>query len=568
MDERIERDLRVGLAALLDPVAESHPRWETSPAAERVVGVPVRGGISGRLTVPWAAALAALLLVGLLAATLFAGGWRPDRAVVIAPTPTPTPTAATADDEGTDILATTKARPLPAQPTCPPGSDPDALGPADQERPSAYEAGEMAFDRHAGRVVLLADEYQVGSNTWTFDVCTNTWQRMSPAEEPPPGSQLVYDADSDRTVAVAFSYGATFMSYDLAGDRWMRSPWFPEIRGVSSSAPNASMEFPNGVAAFYHDPSGLIVLYNGATMWAYDVDTDTLAKVRQRPDPSRPDGAGAPDATVMFGAISIGYDAASDLLVAHVVPRENAQPETWTFSPVTGTWRLETSVATPELRLVGGYWWESVGTRAVFDEASAMTVFTSIWHGVAAYDAGSGTWRTLYEDDPELSWWVSMPAVYDAINARIVGRGGPSSGDAQVDGMSAFSTATRQWRLLLPPASAGPATVLPSELVGRWSAPGDQAATLTLAPCAVGGRCGTFERIDEQGEHCVYGLVYRSGDTKGISLQAGMGDTMGCAWSPWSNGVLRVTPWSADTITVVLEGVPGTTTITMTRAAP
>ena len=33
MDEQLERDLRVGLAALLSPAVEPHPDWATSPAA-------------------------------------------------------------------------------------------------------------------------------------------------------------------------------------------------------------------------------------------------------------------------------------------------------------------------------------------------------------------------------------------------------------------------------------------------------------------------------------------------------------------------------------------------------
>ena len=189
MDERLERDLRVGLAALLDPVAESHPRWETSPAAGRVVGVPASRGPSVRLTAPWAAALAALLLVGLMAAALFVGGWRPDRAVVIAPSPTPAATAATADDEGTDVLATTKARPLPAQATCPPGSDPDALGPADQERPSGPDHGlrvEVGLDAGAAeavdRLLRVADHEEAAFGY--DDVLPQLLTSITPAGDP------------------------------------------------------------------------------------------------------------------------------------------------------------------------------------------------------------------------------------------------------------------------------------------------------------------------------------------------------------------------------------------------
>jgi hypothetical protein len=462
MDERLERELRVGLAALLDSVVESHPRWETSPAAERVLGVPAQRWRSGHLTVLWAAALAAMLLAGLLAAA-YVGGWRPDLAMVVAPSPTPAPTATAAYEAGTGILATTRARPLPAQATCPTGSDPNALGPADQERPSAIEAGSMAFDRRAGRIVLLADDFQIGLRTWTFDVCANTWERMSPDEEPPPGSKLVYDADSDTTAAI--TPDGEVLSYDMASDTWTRGGSFPEVIGLPHQS--GGFVWRGGVAVLYHDPSGLIILYDGESMWAYDVDADTMVRVRQRLDPSRPAGSGAPDGTVTFSKLSVAYDARNGLLVAHVVPEEQGQPETWTFDPRTSTWRLDASAPTPEILLVGGYIWEEVGSRGVFDEAAGVTVFASVWGDrVGAYDASSGAWRTVYFDDGftfgDLSWCQSMPPVYDALNARIVCRGGPSSGAIQDDGVSALSTATGQWRWLLPSASASPASYPPN----------------------------------------------------------------------------------------------------------
>ena len=67
---------------------------------------------------------------------------------------------------------------------CPPGSTPDEPGPVDQARPRRWPWSAMAFDRRAGRLVALADTGD-GVETWTFDVCTNTWTRMHPNREPP-----------------------------------------------------------------------------------------------------------------------------------------------------------------------------------------------------------------------------------------------------------------------------------------------------------------------------------------------------------------------------------------------
>jgi hypothetical protein len=72
-DQRLEFELQTGLAELLDPVAGSHPRWATSPAADRVTGASARRWPSIRASLFWAALLG-LLLVTLLASALFVGG--------------------------------------------------------------------------------------------------------------------------------------------------------------------------------------------------------------------------------------------------------------------------------------------------------------------------------------------------------------------------------------------------------------------------------------------------------------------------------------------------------------
>lgn len=424
------------------------PRWHARPAASgRLAAVP---------TVAWVLLLTGLLL-GLVAGGLAGGLWRgPDR-------------------EAT-ILATTKAHPLPAQATCPPGSDPDAPGPADQDRPGG---GAMAFDRHAGRTILLAPadgadaaadpEKRGASQTWTYDVCSNTWQRMHPVDEPDGGwgspgpVRLVYDADSDRTLAFT---DPDIWSYELVADRWTRVGSLPV-------AADGATNILYGTT-FYHDPSGLVVHYDGLSMWAYDVDTGTFSEIRQRPDPAQPAGAGLPQ-----GKIAFGYDPRHDLVVAVVAPfvevsrkgvearfvAPSTPAETWTFDPGTGAWGREDSPAASDL-IVCGVWWtgstdcfQTYG-RSVFDDASSLTLFITRDYGqpaapdrVDAYDAVRRAWRTL---SPATGtggagpyWCASTPPVYDPLNGRII-----CEKDGQV---SAFSAATGEWRWLFEsPLSAAP----------------------------------------------------------------------------------------------------------------
>jgi len=114
MDERLERDLRSGLAALLDPIEGSHPRWATSPAARRAQGAAARRWPIFGLDRRWAVALAALLVVCLIAAAAFFG-WRHQQAVTTHPTPTPSATA-----EATSVASpasTVAPTPGPTAPT-------------------------------------------------------------------------------------------------------------------------------------------------------------------------------------------------------------------------------------------------------------------------------------------------------------------------------------------------------------------------------------------------------------------------------------------------------------------
>lgn len=437
----------------------------------------------------WVLLLAGLLLA-VVAGGLVVGGMRLDRLVAVPPAPVP---ALTILDEAADILATTRAKPLPAQATCPQGSNSDGPGPAAQDRPSADDVawqGPLAFDRHAGRLVLLAaderDPYGRASQTWTYDVCANAWQRMHPAEEPgrADNGRLVYDADSDRTLLFTNVSGegarttdGEIWSYDPAADHWTRLGAYTwagdtEVYGT----------------IFYHDPSGLVVAYDGVTMWSYDVDTNAMAAVRQQPDPSLPPGAALP-----AGKIALGYDRDHDRVVAVVVPgggrfatpygRGPGPADTWTFDPATGSWRREAAKAEASLIVCWGPMpgmtspdiCHPTNGRAVFDEASGSMVFMTNaafqTKTVDAFDAASRTWRTLTTGLDASSGCSSMPPVYDPLNGRIVClSGGPDQG---TPGVSAFSTTTGQWRWLLEPSDTPPPapTLTPGATPIDWGTP-------------------------------------------------------------------------------------------------
>ena len=159
------------------------------------------------------------------------------------------------------ILADTRAKPTAGAATCPTGADPDVPGSAIQDRPAPGWAGLLAgaFDSRTGRIVYLDEARE----TWTFDVCTNTWQQMSPSGvvSGDLSGGLVYDADSD--VTVAFTWNSAFV-YDADDNTWIRQAPAPPFT-------------PWG--AVYDPVSGLIITTeltdSYLDAWAYDVETNT-----------------------------------------------------------------------------------------------------------------------------------------------------------------------------------------------------------------------------------------------------------------------------------------------------
>jgi hypothetical protein len=290
---------------------------------------------------------------------------------------------------------------------CPAGSTPDRAGPTDQVRPVVpRDAGAMAFDRRAGRLVALADG-AAGIETWTFDVCTNTWTRMHPDQEPSSIGwwPIVYDVDSDVSILVAAD---RVWVYDLQDDTWTEM----------SAA-------PTGATPWAYDPrSGFVVAggYNAPeNLWEYDAETDMWTPIHQ----ANPDGADPP---------YVVYDASVDRFLGF-------GGGTWLFDIRTGTWSSSGAAETPNV--TAGFGWQA--PRIAYDEAAERTVVFGN-DRLALYDATADRWEVL---DAVTGW--PEPAVlsmtYDPVNERLIGCAWMWP-DAEA-GVFAFDLATREWTVLL-----------------------------------------------------------------------------------------------------------------------
>jgi hypothetical protein len=304
--------------------------------------------------------------------------------------------------------------------TCPPGTNPDKPGPIDQVRPPFWTSPEMAFDRRAGRLVALIGAAESPAErpieTWTFDVCTNTWIEMHPDREPPAqvGRRLVYDADSDLTIGVHYKDWLSFpaignvWAYDLEADTWTEH----------GEAPTDALEF--------YDPEDDLVVastFESTDLWDYDVETDTWTPIQQ---------ANVPDQSMFMFA----YDASVDRVVTTT---GGDVPETWLFDIRTGAWS-KSGAETPVVKM--GMW---AVPAVVYDEAAKRTVVAGDYRW-AAYDATADSWEVLFDGDP--GEVLPKPMMYDPVNQRLIVWGGDGRTGPLGD-LVAFDLVTREWTVLL-----------------------------------------------------------------------------------------------------------------------
>ncbi len=286
----------------------------------------------------------------------------------------------------------------------------------------------MAFDRESGRIILLVTGPGAWE-TWAFDVCTNTWERMRPNRQPGSGErdtfaiQLVYDADSDLTIGT-FPDGKIW-AYDDEGDTWTEHGETPVVEPFR----------------LVYDPvSGLVVVQpiDGRTtrLWTLAVETDIWTSI---PQADAPRIGPHPDHGML------AYDGSVDRVIAY----NGLSYGTRLLDLRTGTWSGSTA-STPVVNT--GYF--ATGGEIAYDEAGEQTVVFSDGL-VIAYSARSDRWEILdgrSGDVPVgLTARIGHWMVYDSTNARLVVYGAyrADTGWVRADDLQAFDPVTREWTVLL-----------------------------------------------------------------------------------------------------------------------
>src|SRR5439155_1078131 len=144
----------------------------------------------------------------------------------------------------------------------------------------------MAYDSQSDRVILFGGIGISGSgsaflpnDTWAYDFNTNIWTNMTPASNPPARSYhaMAYDSQSDRVIlfggeAGASAYFSDTWAYDLNTNTWanMNPSVKPSARASHAMA--------------YDSQSDRVILFGGERgfgavlfrdTWVYDLNANT-----------------------------------------------------------------------------------------------------------------------------------------------------------------------------------------------------------------------------------------------------------------------------------------------------
>ena len=333
-----------------------------------------------------------------------------------------------------------------------PGRRPTSRGRSTRPGRSGWRGMRLAFDRRAGKLVALAgDDSSV--ETWTFDVCTNTWTRMHPNQEPPPGTgQLVYDVDSDLTIASDGTGCGPTTSRPTPGRRRAIAPFVIDCDASGSTTRSRASSSPGGRRRRRHPGPGAVEL-----------------RGRDRHVDPDPPGEAAGHRTPLRGLRlrrlrrPAGRVRQTCPLRGRRRPAAANRARTWLFDLRTGTWSGTAAVTPPDFN--AGVWGAEPGIA--YDEAAERTVMLGQGHS-AAYDATADRWETLYVGTPLDSQRVWPPPGMppDARHGLRPGeraarrlRGLPPDGGTGVapDDILAFDTRTREWTVLLEASRAQPA---------------------------------------------------------------------------------------------------------------
>lgn len=199
-----------------------------------------------------------------------------------------------------------------------------------EEAPGGF-SGSMSYDTRADRAILVLNtdpetpnyfDYK-SSQTWAYDLNTDTWTRLADGPSGRLGARVAYDSESDKMIlfgGFALANGQLFnetWAYDFSTDTW------------TQMRPSLSPSGQNYHCMAYDSKADRIVSVGWETeryIWTYDYNTNTWQAI--------PMGDG-PD---IFDYCGFTYNDRGGLFILYG-GSEGGSDETWTYDLASNTWQ-------------------------------------------------------------------------------------------------------------------------------------------------------------------------------------------------------------------------------------
>ncbi len=303
--------------------------------------------------------------------------------------------------------------------------------PASEWHQMAYDSGDDKIVLFGGHVSGTGSSWVNHNETWVYDYNANTWTDMDPILAPPAfsGGTMAYDSESD--LLVVFGGWPNGGIDDLISETWtydLSSNTWTNVTTDTQPGPRS------WATMTYDSESDLIVFFGGfgsdwtvySDTWTYDVDTNTWTEISTVGPELIGDLAYDVDTDLV-----VFYGGAADLSEAP----EDLRSEAWTYDTDTETWENMDPDTNPPSRSRGEIVYDSESKRVILYEGVIWGGWPDeeVLYDCWAYDFKSNIWNNVAWDWQEMTPLVSpgvrtaSPLAYDIESDRMVIFGGWAS---------------------------------------------------------------------------------------------------------------------------------------------
>jgi hypothetical protein len=256
----------------------------------------------------------------------------------------------------------------------------------------------MAYDSKTDQVLLFGgaigdpcfeDCPPLFSETWIYDVATNTWTQIKPPSDPGPraNAAMAYDVESDRFILFA---GYTSVDNYAPLDTWsfdMNTKTWTQMK-----APGPAYHF--GHKLVYDSKADRMILWGGWNMkdnvgtndtWAYDYNSDTWTEMKP---------AVKPPGVNFQGMV---YDSKADRVIMW---GGGDNTSVWVYDYNTDTWEERKPSGGPSSRFLHNMSYDSKADRTILfggytGDPNKDFDFSFNSSETWAYDYNLNTWTQL-----------------------------------------------------------------------------------------------------------------------------------------------------------------------------